>query len=99
MDSSGIWDVAFSRGSAYVWALAENAENSKTKKENFARLSGLEAGSLVRLSDLERAERKLVNSGYFESVASPRIFRDSVRNRLVPVFYIGEKNVRKVYLL
>ena len=93
MDSSGIWDVAFSRGSAYVWALAENAENSKTKKENFARLSGLEAGSLVRLSDLERAERKLVNSGYFESVASPRIFRDSVRNRLVPVFYMRDLSV------
>lgn len=85
-DSAGFATVRIERGAAFVWAEAENLEASKTKRWTFGKLSGLTSGDLVKLSDLERAERKLVNSGYFESTASVKLFRDSVRNRLVPAF-------------
>lgn len=93
IDSAGNATVKLSRGSAWVWAEAENAENSKSQKRTFAKLSGLESGSPVRLSDLERAKRKLVNSGYFESVEEPRLYRDSVRNRMIPVFFMRDLSI------
>lgn len=93
LDSAGTLRLSFERGSAWVWASAENAENSKSKRETFARLSGLVAGAPVRLSDLNRAEQKLIRSGYFESTAAPRLFRDSVRNRLFPVFSMRDLSV------
>jgi len=93
IDSAGNVTVKLSKGSAWVFAEAENAEISKTQKRTFAKLSGLESGSPVRLSDLERAKRKLVNSGYFESVADPRLYRDSVRNRIVPVFFMRDLSI------
>ncbi len=96
IDSSGLARVSIERGNAWVWAAAENRESSKSGKETFARLSGLEAGSLVRLSDLGRAERKLIRSGYFESTAPPRLYRDSVRNRLFPVFSMRDLSVNSV---
>lgn len=92
-DSAGALQVSFDRGSAWVWASAENAEESKSTRETFARLSGLVAGTPVRLSDLKRAEQKLIRSGYFESTAAPRLFRDSVRNRLFPVFSMRDLSV------
>ncbi len=93
LDSLGSATVRLSRGNAWVWADAENAEDSKTQKQTFARLSGLESGTPVRLSDLERAKRKLVNSGYFESTKEPKLFRDSVRNRIVPVFFMRDLSI------
>ena len=93
VDSLGNATVTLKRGNAFVWAAAENAENSRSKHETFAKLSGLTAGSLVRLSDLERAKRKLINSGYFESTAEPKLFRDSLRNKLVPVFFMRDLSV------
>ena len=93
VDSLGNAQVKLTRGNAWVWADAENAEESKSQKRTFARLSGLESGSPVRLSDLERAKRKLVNSGYFESVKDPRLYRDSVRNRMVPVFFMRDLSI------
>lgn len=96
IDSAGLAHVSIERGSAWVWAAAENREYSKSKKETFSRLSGLEAGSLVRLSDLGRAERKLIRSGYFEETAPPTLFRDSVRSRLFPVFSMRDLSVNSV---
>lgn len=96
MDSSGFARVLIERGNAWVWAAAENRETSKSRKETFARLSGLVAGSLVRLSDLGRAERKLIRTGYFESTAAPKLYRDSVRNRLFPVFSMRDLSVSSV---
>lgn len=96
IDSTGFAFVRLERGNAWVWASAENREYSKSRKETFSRLSGLEAGSLVRLSDLERAERKLIRTGYFESTAPPKLFRDSVRSRLFPVFSMRDLSVNSV---
>ncbi len=96
IDSSGFARVSVERGNAWVWAAAENRENSKSEKETFARLSGLEAGSLVRLSDLGRAERKLIRSGYFESTAPPKLYRDSLRSRLFPVFSMRDLSVNSI---
>lgn len=93
VDSLGNATVKLSRGSAWVWADAENVEVSKTQKQTFARLSGLTSGGPVRLSDLERAERKLVNSGYFESTAKPKLYRDPVRNRIVPTFSMRDLSI------
>lgn len=95
-DSLGNFRLALDRGDAWVWAAAENAERSRSGKETFARLSGLESGTPVRLSDLERARRKLVNSGYFESTADARVFRDSLRHRLVPVFWMRDLPINSV---
>lgn len=95
-DSSGGMHLLLSRGSVWVWADAENAEHSRSRKETFSRLSGLERGAPVKLSDLERAKRKLVNSGYFESTAQPKLFRDSVRNRIVPVFYMRDLSINSI---
>lgn len=92
-DSADLAEVRIERGNAWVWAEAENLEESKTDRKTFGRLSGLSSGDPVRLSDLSRAERKLVNSGYFESTAPVRIFRDSVRNRLVPAFSMRDLSV------
>lgn len=96
IDSAGFAHVSIERGSAWVWADAENRENSKSKKEMFSRLSGLEAGTLVRLSDLGRAERKLIRSGYFEETSQPKLYRDSVRSRLFPVFSMRDLSVNSV---
>ena len=96
MDSSGFAHVSIEHGNAWVWAAAENRENSKSGKETFSRLSGLVPGSRVRLSDLGRAERKLIRSGYFESTAAPKLYRDSVRNRLFPVFSMRDLSVSSV---
>lgn len=95
-DSSGNFRLDLDRGNAWVWAAAENAEQSRSGKETFARLSGLESGTPVRLSDLERARRKLVNSGYFESTEGARVFRDSLRHRLVPVFWMRDLPINSV---
>lgn len=91
--SSGKLVVTLDRGNAWVWASSENVEKSKTHRNVFAMLSGLESGSAVRISDVSRAEQKLINSGYFESTAEPKLYRDSLRNRLVPVFSMRDLQV------
>lgn len=85
-DSLGVLMVELKRGAGYVWAGAENLDSSGTETNVFRRLSGIEEGAPVSLTDLERSERKLARLGYFEQTAPVRLFRDPARNKLVPAF-------------
>lgn len=89
----GVLTVEFRRGPGYVWAPAENLDFSGTKPEVFHRLSGIEDGAPVSLTDLERAERKLARIGYFEQTAPVRLFRDGSRNLIVPAFSMRKASV------
>lgn len=93
LDSAGILNLKLQRGVSYVWAGAENLDSSGTKPEVFRKLSGIEAGEPVSLSDLERSERKLSRLGYFEKTAPTRLFRDPVRNRIFPVYSMRKASV------
>jgi outer membrane protein assembly factor BamA len=68
-------------------------DSSGTKTEVFRRLSGIEEGAAVSLTDLERSERKLARVGYFEKTAPVKIFRDPVRNRIIPVYSMRKANI------
>ena len=74
------------RGSAWVWAEPENLDSNATDIEVFRMLTGLEIGVEVSLSDLERSERRLARLGYYEKTADVRLFRDPVRNRIIPAY-------------
>ncbi|MCQ2063197.1 MAG: BamA/TamA family outer membrane protein [Fibrobacter sp.] len=91
--ADGVLTIEFKRGAGYVWAAAENLDSSGTKSEVFRRLSGIEEGEPVSLTDLERSERKLSRVGYFEMTAPTRLFRDPVRNRIYPAFSMRKANV------
>ena len=88
LESGGkhVLSLSLARGSAWVWAAAENLDSSGTRPDVFRRLSGIEEGAPVSLTDLERSEQKLMRLGYFEGTAPARLFRDPVRNRLIPAF-------------
>ena len=86
VDSAGVMHCEFVRGSAWVWARPENLDSGATDVDVFARLTGLELGGKVSLSDLERSERKMARLGYYEKTADVRLFRDPVRNRIIPAY-------------
>lgn len=86
VDSAGVMRCEFVRGSAWVWARPENIDSGATDVDVFARLTGLELGGKVSLSDLERSERKMARLGYYEKTADVRLFRDPVRNRIIPAY-------------
>lgn len=88
-----VLELEFMRGAGYVWAPPENFDSSGTKREVFAKLSGIEAGEAVSLTDLERSERRLSRIGYYNRTAPTRLFRDPARNRIVPVFSMRKANV------
>ena len=86
IDSTGMMTCEFKRGDGWVWAGPENLDSGATDVDVFRRLTGIEMGSAVSLSDLERSERKLSRLGYYEKTADVRLFRDPVRNRVVPAY-------------
>ena len=86
VDSAGVAHCEFVRGSAWVWAEPENLDSNATDIEVFRMLTGLEIGVEVSLSDLERSERRLARLGYYEKTADVRLFRDPVRNRIIPAY-------------
>ena len=86
VDSAGVARCRFERGSAWVWGGPENLDSGATDIGVFRLLTGLEVGEKVSLSDLERSERKLSRLGYYEQTASARLFRDPVRNRVIPAY-------------
>ncbi len=90
LDSAGVAEIHLDRGFAWVWAPPENKEPGKTKKDVFGKLTGLETGGPVSLEDLDRAEKKLARNGYYEKTASVRLYRDPVRNRLIPLFSMAD---------
>ena len=81
------------RGSAWVWAPAENLDSSGTKTEVFRRLAGIVEGAPVSLTDLERSERRLARIGYFDKTAPARLYRDPSRNRIFPAYSMRKANV------
>lgn len=85
--------LKFSRGSAWVWAPAENLDSSGTKTEVFRRLAGIVEGEPVSLTDLERSERRLARIGYFDKTAPARLYRDPSRNRIFPAYSMRKANV------
>jgi outer membrane protein assembly factor BamA len=96
LDSAGVATVRLNRGDAWVWAPPENHEKGKTRKDVFGKLSGLETGGLVSLSDLSRADDKLARSGYYERTMPVRVYRDPSRNRLVPVFSMADLQMNEL---
>ena len=86
VDSAGVAHCKFERGSAWVWAEPENLDSGATDIDVFRQLTGLEIGDKVSLSDLERSERKMARIGYYEKTADVRLFRDPVRNRIIPAY-------------
>ena len=86
VDSAGVMKCELNRGDGWVWAEPENLDSGGTDVDVFRRLSGIEIGGAVSLSDLERSERRLARLGYYEQTADVRLFRDPVRNRVIPAF-------------
>ena len=86
VDSAGVARCKFERGSAWVWAGPENLDSGATDVKVFRLLTGLEIGEKVSLSDLERSQNRLSRLGYYEQTANVRLFRDPVRNRVIPAF-------------
>lgn len=86
VDSAGVLRVRLERGSRWVWAEAVNLDSGATKPEVFERLTGLENGASVSLTDLERSDDMLARLGYYERTAPVQLFRDPVRNRVFPAY-------------
>ncbi len=86
VDSAGVMKCELDRGAGWVWAGAENLDSGATDVDVFRKLTGLDMGAAVSLSDLERSESRLARLGYYEQTAGVRLFRDPVRNRVVPAF-------------
>ncbi len=88
-----VLEIVIQRGAAYVWATPENLDSGGTRRDVFSRLTGIEAGEAVSLTDLERSERRLSRIGYYNRTAPTRLFRDPARNRIVPAFSMRKANV------
>ena len=88
-----VLSLKLDRGSAWVWAPAENLDSSGTKPEVFRRLAGVVEGEPVSLTDLERSERRLARIGYFDKTAPARLYRDPSRNRIFPAYSMRKANV------
>jgi len=85
--------LEFERGDGYAWAAPVNLDSGECLPDVFARLAGIEEGSPVSLTDLERADRKLSRLGYFERTAPAKLFRDPHRNRIIPAFSMRHASV------
>lgn len=99
LDSAGVLTVRFDRGFAWVWASPENLDSSGSKPEVFRRQTGIVVGNLVSPQDLERSDMKLARLGYYNRTAPVQMFRDPVRNRIVPVYHMQAAAVSEAYAL
>jgi outer membrane protein assembly factor BamA len=81
-----IVDGNIERGDAWVWNSAVLYKKGKTDSSVFARLAQIEMGSPVVLSQIQRAERALMRTNYFEKTGEAKLYRIANRNRLVPAF-------------
>jgi len=71
---------------SWVWSSAVQLEKGKTDSLVFAKLSRIEAGSPVVLSQIPRAESSLLRLGYFSKNEDAKLYRIANRNRIVPAF-------------
>ena len=99
LDSAGVLTVRFDRGFAWVWASPENLDSSGSKPEVFRRQTGIVVGNLVSPQDLERSDMKLARLGYYNRTAPVQMFRDPVRNRIIPVYHMQTAAVSEAYAL
>ena len=99
LDSAGVLTVRFDRGFAWVWASPENLDSSGSKPEVFRRQTGIVVGNLVSPQDLERSDMKLARLGYYNRTVPVQMFRDPVRNRIVPVYHMQAAAVSEAYAL
>ena len=99
LDSAGVLTVRFDRGFAWVWASPENLDSSESKPEVFRRQTGIVVGNLVSPQDLERSDMKLARLGYYNRTAPVQMFRDPVRNRIIPVYHMQAAAVSEAYAL
>ena len=99
IDSTGLLTLRLDRGSAWVWSTPENLDSSGSKPEVFRRQTGIVAGDLVSPLDLERSDMKLARLGYYNRTAPVQMFRDPVRNLIVPVYHMQAAAVSEAYAL
>ena len=99
VDSAGVLTLQMQRGSAWVWAEPENLDSSGSRLEVFRRQTGIIAGDLVSMQDLERSDMKLARIGYYDRVAPVQMYRDPSRNRIIPVYRMQAAAVSEAYAL
>ena len=99
VDSAGVLNLQMERGSAWVWAEPENLDSSGSRLEVFRRQTGIIAGDLVSMQDLERSDMKLARIGYYDRVAPVQMYRDPSRNRIIPVYRMQAAAVSEAYAL
>ena len=99
LDSAGVLTVQLDRGIPWVWADPENMDSSGSDIEVFRRQTKIEPGKLVSPLELERSDMKLASLGYYNRTAPAQIFRDPVRNRIIPVYHMQAAAVSEAYAL
>lgn len=99
LDSAGVLTVQLDRGIPWVWADPENMDSSGSDIEVFRRQTKIEPGKLVSPLGLERSDMKLASLGYYNRTAPAQIFRDPVRNRIIPVYHMQAAAVSEAYAL
>lgn len=90
---NGTIKVSLERGDAWVWASPENKGKTKTKKNIWSKMTGIEEGEPFSLNQIEKAETQLMRLGYFEKEQETQIYKERRRNRLVPVFYMKDRPI------
>ena len=99
LDSAGVLTAQLDRGIPWVWADPENMDSSGSDIEVFRRQTKIEPGKLVSPLELERSDMKLASLGYYNRTAPAQMFRDPVRNRIIPVYHMQAAAVSEAYAL
>ena len=98
-DSLGVLTVRLDRGIPWVWADPENLDSSGSDIDVFRRQTRIEPGKQVSPLELERSDMKLASLGYYNRTAPAQMFRDPVRNRIIPAFHMQAAAVSEAYAL
>ena len=98
-NASGVLTVRLDRGIPWVWADPENMDSSGSDLEVFRRQTRIVPGKLVSPLELERSDMKLASLGYYNRTAPAQMFRDPVRNRIIPVYHMQAAAVSEAYAL
>ena len=99
VDSAGVLTANLDRGIPWVWADPENMDSSGSDIEVFRRQTRIVPGKLVSPLELERSDMKLASLGYYNRNAPAQMFRDPVRNRIIPVYHMQAAAVSEAYAL
>jgi outer membrane protein assembly factor BamA len=85
--------VILVRGEAWVWASPENQGKTKTKKNLWPKITGIEEGKPFSLSEIKKAESQVLRLGYYDKAKETQLYKDGRRNRLIPVFFMKDRPV------